>query len=354
MKIILMLAGVLLGIALGLATRIDKPRPRWWQTVVLLLLALTLVLAIVPPIAGSFADVVMMDRAYKGRAIPVKIHYAEPASSVYDENTRQYLVRMQDFSPRRNTVTVRISRPELALFDERDVVVAMVRRGASDTEYEMLEVLYTNPLLTLPYIPGLEERARNLFLHVPMSWTAVIAFCMSMIYALRYLRTKDMRYDVFSAATAEVGLLFTVLATTTGMVWATFDWGTPWNWDPRQTSIFLLLLIYGAYFALRSSIDQPEKRASLGAVYAILSFVTVPFLMFVMPRLMQGLHPGSAGSGSAGPVLSQQADSFDPVKQVIFSLSLAAFIALYFWLLSLLVRFRLVDRSVQIRLQELA
>ena len=82
-----------------------------------------------------------------------------------------------------------------------------------------------------------------------------------------------------------------------------FAWGAFWSWDPRQTSIFALLLIYGAWFALRSSIESEEKRATLSAVYAIIAFLTVPFFIFIMPRIMSGLHPGSADDTNSGPVI---------------------------------------------------
>ena len=109
--------------------------------------------------------------------------------------------------------------------------------------------------------------------------------------------------DVKSYAAAQLGMIFCILATVTGAVWAKFAWGSFWSWDPRQTSIFALLLIYGAWFALRSSIESEEKRATLSSVYSMIAFVTVPFFIFIMPRIMTGLHPGSADDTNAGPVV---------------------------------------------------
>jgi heme exporter protein C len=191
--------------------------------------------------------------------------------------------------------------------------------------------------LEFPIIPGLEDKARNLFFHVPMSWTAVVAFITSAIYGIKYLRSKDIDFDVISVSAAGLGLLFSVLATVTGALWARFNWGAFWNWDPRQTSIFILLLIYGAYFALRSAIDSDEKRARLSAVYTILSGLTVPFLVFIMPRMMAGLHPGAMGDESGkGPLF--ETNMIAPNMRVLFYLSLLGFTMFFVWLLHLRVR----------------
>jgi len=186
-----------------------------------------------------------------------------------------------------------------------------------------------------PIIPGLEEKARIIFFHVPTAWIAVIAFLMAMVNGIQYLRKNDLEYDVRSSSAAGLGLVFCVLATVTGAIWAKFNWGAYWNWDPRQTSIFVLMLIYGAYFALRSAIDIDEKRASLSAVYAIIAFVTVPFLVFIMPRMMTGLHPGSASDDGAGPVVDF---SMDTPMYIVFISSLIGFTLLYLWMYELRVR----------------
>jgi heme exporter protein C len=183
----------------------------------------------------------------------------------------------------------------------------------------------------------LEENAKIIFFHVPTAWLTVIAFFMTALYSFKYLRKKNLDDDAKSYAAAQLGIIFCILATVTGAVWAKFAWGAFWSWDPRQTSIFALLLIYGAWFALRSSIESEEKRATLSSVYAIIAFVTVPFFIFVMPRIMTGLHPGSmeidqeTGKMVQGisPVIDFKMNSN---MQLIFFLSLIGFTILYFWM----------------------
>ncbi len=184
-----------------------------------------------------------------------------------------------------------------------------------------------------PFIPGLGENAKIIFFHVPTAWLTVIGFLMSTIYSFKYLRKKNLDDDVKSYAAAQLGMVFCILATITGAVWAKFAWGSFWSWDPRQTSIFALLLIYGAWFALRSSIESEEKRATLSAVYSMIAFITVPFFIFIMPRIMTGLHPGSIPTNpneeQVSPVINFKMNGN---MQLIFFLSLIGFTILYFWM----------------------
>ena len=187
-----------------------------------------------------------------------------------------------------------------------------------------------------PLIPGLEEKARLIFFHVPTAWLSVMAFFTSMFYGILYLRRRDPMDDISSSVAAGLGFLFCILATVTGAIWAKFNWGSFWNWDPRETSIFVLLLIYGAYFSLRSAVDVEEKRATLSSVYSIIAAVTVPFFIFVMPRIMTGLHPGAKGDpDGAGPVVEFK---MSPNMRVVFFASLIGFTLLFVWMFRLRVR----------------
>jgi heme exporter protein C len=184
----------------------------------------------------------------------------------------------------------------------------------------------------IPVIPGLYDKARIIYLHVPMSWIAVLSFLLSMLNSVQYLRKRDVMYDLKAYSTAEVGFIFTILATVTGSLWAKFNWGSYWNWDPRETSIFILLLIYGAYFSLRSAIENPEQKAKLSSVYSIIAFVTVPFFVFIMPRIVESLHPADTIVNAEGKI------NMNPVMLSIFLFSLLSFTLLFFWILNIKIR----------------
>jgi heme exporter protein C len=192
-----------------------------------------------------------------------------------------------------------------------------------------------------PLVPALEDKARILFFHVPMAWVSVIAFIVSLVYGIKYLRKKSLDDDRVSASSAGLGLLFCILATVTGSLWAKFNWGSFWNWDPRQTSIIVLLLVYGAYFALRSSIEVEEKRAALSAVYASIAGATVPFFVFIMPRLIGSLHPE--------PIVNADGKiHMNPTMLTVFLASLAGFTGLYGWMLAVKIKMeRLRDETLE-------
>jgi heme exporter protein C len=149
--------------------------------------------------------------------------------------------------------------------------------------------------LWVPAHEGLGNVGRIVIMHVPTGWLTSVAFLVSAIYSALYLRRGRASDDANALAAAELGLIFSVLATLTGAIFAKVVWGTFWNWDPRETAIAVLMLIYAAYFALRSSIEDVTRQRRLSAIYALLAFVTVPFLVFVIPRITDStLHPNCA------------------------------------------------------------
>jgi heme exporter protein C len=89
-------------------------------------------------------------------------------------------------------------------------------------------------------------------------------------------------------------------------------------------------------------VDNPETKARLSAVYSIIAFISVPFLVFILPRITTGLHPGAKGEGTAGPVVGTGGMmNFD--LMITFALSMFSFSLLFFWFLNLKIRTYLVS-----------
>jgi heme exporter protein C len=199
------------------------------------------------------------------------------------------------------------------------------------------------------YAPGTAEgfqapeSYRILFFHVPMAWASFAGFIAAAVWSILYLRRRDLRYDRSAQVAIELGLLFGTLATVTGAIWARIEWGLYWNWDPRQTSLLVSLLFYGAYLALRGAVEDPEKRARLAAVYAILGLVVTPYLYWIVPRITETLHPE--------PVVNAEGER--KMQSEIFQVLMASgagFLALFFWLHNLQTRIQsLAERNAAAR-----
>ncbi len=355
MKYVLLLGALAVGIAVAVVYPPERSRPLWWQWMVIGILTVLLCAVLLPPIGGSFdeafiavnrewqrATLSLMSRKEAERlrtaelTVPVLLRCVSPAR--YDTTRRVWQVRVEDKGRRsREAILLFAEEPSASFLRARSAIVRVQWTG-SDSVWIAQRITAIEPWVVLPYIPGLGERARILYFHVPLAWVAVFAYALAMIFALQYLRRPQPWMDIRAMAAVIVGTVFTVLATLTGAIWARFNWGAFWNWDPRQTTIVVLLLIYLAYFALRTSLPEGEQRARLGSVYLVFAFITVPFLIFVLPRMMESLHPGGRGDSTIGPVIDPSPGSLNPLKQLLFSFSLLAFTALFGWLWSCVTR----------------
>ena len=124
------------------------------------------------------------------------------------------------------------------------------------------------------------------YFHVSTAWVGMLGFGVAAVVGIFYLRTSDRKWDLAAVAAVEIGLVFTLICIVLGSIWARPIWNAWWTWDPRLTTATIMELIYAAYLMLRQGLDEPEKRARFGAVYAIIGVVSVP-LTFVSIRIFR-------------------------------------------------------------------
>ena len=184
------------------------------------------------------------------------------------------------------------------------------------------------------YVPPAEgfaapDAARIVIFHVPCAMLAVLAYIVSTVYAIAYLARGHADLGAKSAISASLGFLFTVLATATGMIFAKVQWGAAWNWDPRETSILMLMIVYCAYFALRGAIPNLIARERISAVYNILACLVMPYLVFILPRIMGGLHPTTTLTSRSG---------LSPEYRVVMGCAMLGYLLLYVWIFRIQTR----------------
>lgn len=351
MKALLIAGGVVLGLVLGFwPGGLSGTKPVWWRLLASIAsLALVALVFSIP--SGSdvgSAKLVAMNRG-DDALIPVLGRVVELPSATQPNLVIEGYATGRHDSLIREAVTI-----DDAILSERlpavgDEIVIEATFDRVGTIFHGTRVISVNPWVTIPLNPQLEEQARNLYFHVPAAWLATLAWFVAAAYGIVYLRKRRPEDDIRASSTAAVGLLFCVLATVTGSFWAWLQWGVPWNWDPRQVSIFATLVIFAAYFALRSALSDEELRARISSIYLVMLALPVLFFVFVYPRLESGLHPGSQGSDNSGPVISPQADALPTVKQALYGLAMLAFSMLFFWMVNLSVRSRFAERRLRQR-----
>jgi heme exporter protein C len=130
---------------------------------------------------------------------------------------------------------------------------------------------------------------RIMYVHVPAAWSTLLAFTFVFICAVGWLWRGTWHWDALLEAGVEVGLVMGCLLCALGMLWGKPTWGVYWTWDPRLTSVAVMLLMFAAVAALRSFVDDPRQRATWAAVASVLAYVNVPIVYFSV-RWWNSLH----------------------------------------------------------------
>jgi heme exporter protein C len=200
----------------------------------------------------------------------------------------------------------------------------------------------------LEAVMGLVQKV--FYFHVAAGWVGMLAFLVAAIVGIVYLRSSDRKWDIAGLAAVEIGMVFAFINVVTGSIWARPIWNTWWTWDPRLTTATIMLLIYSAYLMLRAGIDDPNRRARFGAVYAIIGFVSVP-LTFFSARLFRTIHPVVIGANQPGAE-----GSFDMTTKMLqaFMFSLLTFSFIFASLLWHRIRLGwLADKVEQLKLKSM-
>ena len=161
----------------------------------------------------------------------------------------------------------------------------------------MLAVATYFALVKAPTELVMGQVQRIFYFHIGTAWTALLGFLFSSVLSMIYLVTKNLKWDRYQVAAIEVSLVFFLITIMLGSIWARPAWNTWWTWDPRLTTAAITELVYIAYFMLRQGIDDPDRRARFGAVYALLGGISAPITFFAI-RLYRTIHPVVIAGGN--------------------------------------------------------
>lgn len=220
-------------------------------------------------------------------------------------------------------------------------------RKATDSVGILTVVLMLAALfMVFVYVPTEADQGivqRIFYFHVPCAWVAFAAFGLVAISGAFYLWLGQQVWDDLGYAAAETGMVFCTLTLITGSIWAKPIWGAWWTWDSRLTTTLILWLLYGGYLMLRAMADDTPQTARFGAVAGIVAAADVPVII-VSVRLWRTIHPAVLVTRQGGHGLE------DPRMVATLMVSMAAFTALFVWLLLL----RFATLRMRARLNHLA
>jgi heme exporter protein C len=202
----------------------------------------------------------------------------------------------------------------------------------------------------VPHLAPLQETIRNLYFHVCMWFAMMILFTISVVNAIKYLRTFKLKYDVYARQFAVVGIVFGVLGYTTGAIWASYTWADPNKpainsfssiaRDPKLIGAAIALLVYFAYLILRDSIQDIDKKARISAVYNIFAYAILFPAIWILPRILPSLHPGNEGN----PALDVKND-ISGTMRLVFYPAVIGWTLLGVWIATLKIRLGLLKEK---------
>ena len=199
-------------------------------------------------------------------------------------------------------------------------------------------------LMALIWVPPAEILGKSsviLYFHVPLAFLSVLSFIIAGYHSIMILRSHegtDREYKSYNAALA--GIFFTTLTIITGSIWAKISWGSYWNWDPRETSIVYLMLIYIAYFCLYAVLRDNENRSRISAVYLIFAMIVMPFFVFIIPRMYHSLHPDTI-------INSEGKIHLEYTMRLTLFASIAVFTLLYGYIYSIMNRISALEKKAE-------
>jgi heme exporter protein C len=169
----------------------------------------------------------------------------------------------------------------------------------------------------------------------------MIILLVSVIYSIKYLNKSNPDDDIIADEAAKTGIMLGLFGLFTGMFWAKFTWGAWWTNDPKLNGAAATLLVYFAYFLLRNSIDEEQKRGRIAAVYSIFAFVLMIVFIMILPRMTDSLHPGNGGN----PGFNNY--DLDNNMRIVFYPAVSGWTLLAVWILNIRVRLKkLINKNL--------
>ncbi|HNQ13140.1 MAG TPA: cytochrome c biogenesis protein [Bacteroidia bacterium] len=205
----------------------------------------------------------------------------------------------------------------------------------------VFHAIISGMLMEVPRMPILNETIRNLYYHVTIWFSMMLLLSMGLYHSIKVLRSGNPIADIKAVSAIHVAYAFGLIGIFTGMIWAKFTWGAYWISDAKLNGAAATLLVYAAYFILRNSIDDEQKKARISAIYSIFAYVMMLVFIMILPRMTDSLHPGNGGN----PGFSTY--DLDHRMRGIFYPAIIGWFMLSLWIFELRSRYQILNKHLE-------
>jgi heme exporter protein C len=186
-------------------------------------------------------------------------------------------------------------------------------------------------LFIAPDESTMHQIQRVFYFHLGSWMVMFCALIVAFVANVLWLATRNARWDWLGVSSVEIGVVACTAGLVTGVLWGRPAWGIWWTWDARLTTAFILWLLYITYLLLRGLIEDPQRRATLSAVFGIFAFLDAP-LVYASNRLWRTQHP-------APVILGGENSGLDPTMGKVLLMCIIAMLGV--GLFALIDRYRL-------------
>ena len=133
------------------------------------------------------------------------------------------------------------------------------------------------------------EYVRLMYIHVPCSWGAILAYLSMGILSIIGLISRQPKIHIMSCAIAPVGTFLCISSLITGSLWGKPIWGTYWVWDARLTSMLFLAFLYLGHIWIVETFKTLYKSIQIAAFLSIVGCINIPIIKWSV-HLWTTLH----------------------------------------------------------------
>lgn len=146
---------------------------------------------------------------------------------------------------------------------------------------------------------------RIIFVHVPLAFFALGNYLIMTAAALIVLVWRLKMAEAVLHAAAPVGVWLSLGALLTGSIWARPTWGAWWVWDPRVTSMTVLLFIYAGVVGLRHAYAGSRTAVRACAIVVVIGSVDL-VIVHKSVDWWYSLHQGATFKLGAKPAMAPE------------------------------------------------